>query len=86
MSKSKEILKVIANVLDTDLNVPEFKDSSFIGAAMNTLKALDYFKDYRSFIEEFIKFEIISSDSSISEKYKEIYAQWKNIKNKVDKL
>ncbi len=86
MSKSKEILKVIANILGVNLIIPEYKDSSFIGAAINALKTLNYYKNYKSIIDENIKFEIIKNDASLIEKYSHIYLQWKNIKNKIDKL
>ena len=86
MSKSKEILKVIANVLNTNLIVPEYKDTSFIGGAMNVLIALEYFKDYKTIIDELIKFEIIENDPSLIDKYTQLYLQWKNIKKKIDNL
>ena len=86
MSKSKQILKVIADVLGTNLIVPEYKDSSFIGAAMNSLLSLDYYKDYKTIINENIKFETIKYDSFLKDKYKHIYLEWKNIKNKIDTL
>ncbi|MEJ2295168.1 MAG: FGGY-family carbohydrate kinase [Candidatus Lokiarchaeota archaeon] len=86
MSNSKEILKVIANILGTNLIVPQYKDASFIGAAITVLKALDYYKSYKSIINENIKFENIPNDASLLDKYKQIYLQWKSIKNKIDTL
>lgn len=86
MSNSKEILKVIANILGTNLIVPQHKDASFIGAAMTVLKALDYYKSYKSIIDENIKFEIISNEPYLLDKYKQIYLRWKSIKNKIDTL
>jgi len=86
MAKSVEILKIIANVLGIDIIVPEIKDSSFIGAAMSALKALDYYKDYVSIIKENLKFNTISKEKTMVDNYKHIYLQWKNIKNKIDIL
>ena len=86
MSNSKEILKVISNILGTNLIVPQYKDASFIGAAITVLKALDYFKSYKSIINENIKFENIPNDPTLFDKYKQIYMQWKSIKNKIDTL
>jgi sugar (pentulose or hexulose) kinase len=86
MAKSVEILKIIANVLGTDVIVPEIKDSSFTGAAMSVLKALDYYKDYISIIKENLNFNTISKEQTMVDNYKHIYLQWKNIKNKIDIL
>jgi autoinducer 2 (AI-2) kinase len=86
MSNSKEVLKVIANILGTNLIIPQYKDASFIGTAMTALKALDYYKSYKSIINENIKFENIPNDPSLLDKYKQIYLQWKSIKNKIDNL
>lgn len=86
MSKSREILKVLANILGTNLIIPEYKDSSFIGAAMSALKTLQYYENYKSIIDENIKFETIENDASLIENYSQIYLQWKNIKNKIDNL
>ncbi|TFF88883.1 MAG: hypothetical protein EU549_02165, partial [Promethearchaeota archaeon] len=86
MSKSKEILKVIADMLGTNLLVPEFRDSSFTGGAMNTLIALDYYQDYKSIVNELINFEGIVNNPAQKDKYQELYLQWKNIKSKIDSL
>ena len=86
MSKSRQVLKVIADILGTNLIVPEQKDSSFIGAAMNVLIGLGYYKDYNNIINELIKFEIIENDHIVKEKYQQLYLEWKNIKNKIDIL
>jgi sugar (pentulose or hexulose) kinase len=86
MAKSEEFSKLLANVLDSEISIPFIKDSAFIGVAMNTLKALDVYSDYKAMIKNLIKYEKIKSNPSISEKYKSIYLEWKNLKNKIDKL
>jgi len=86
MSKSKVILQLIADVLGTDLTVPEYKDSSFIGAAMSVLIALEQYRDHKTIIDECIKFETIRNDPSLRDIYSQLYVEWKNIKNKIDTL
>ncbi|MFX0075401.1 MAG: FGGY-family carbohydrate kinase [Candidatus Hermodarchaeota archaeon] len=86
MAKSVEFCKLLANVLDSELLIPFTKDSAFIGLAMNTLKALDVYPDYDTMIKNFITHEKVLRDISISEQYKSIYFEWKNLKTKIDKL
>lgn len=86
MAKSEEFCKLLANVVNSEISIPFVKDSAFIGVAMNTLKALEVYSDYNAMIKELFIYEKIKSDPSISEKYKSIYLEWKNLKNKVDKL
>ena len=86
MSKSKEFCQMLANVLNTEISVPQSKDSAFVGAAMNVLIALKKFPDYRSIISEIFKFEKFSVDPQIADKYKSIYLDWKNIKLQVNDL
>jgi autoinducer 2 (AI-2) kinase len=86
MAKSEEFSKLLANVLDSEISIPLVKDSAFIGVAMNTLKALDIYSDYKVMVKDLITYEKIKSNPSISEKYKSIYLEWKNLKNKIDNL
>jgi autoinducer 2 (AI-2) kinase len=86
MAKSIEFCKLLANVLSSELLIPFVKDSAFIGVAMNTLKALDVYSDYDAMIKNLITHEKILKDLSISEQYKSIYLEWKNLKTKIDKL
>lgn len=86
MAKSSEFCKILANVLNIQLTVPHIKDSSFIGAAINTLIGLKYFSDYNSVIENYLKFEYYKPDSSLSKLYKNVYNEWKNLKHKIDDL
>jgi sugar (pentulose or hexulose) kinase len=86
MAKSIEFCKLLANVLDSKLSIPSIKDSAFIGVAMNTLKALDNYSDYKTMIKNLITHEKVMNNPSISEKYKAIYLEWKNLKIKIDKL
>ncbi len=86
MSKSTEFCKILANVLNTEISVPQCKDSAFIGNAMNTLIGLDLYQDYGTMVKDLIKFEKFTVDPSISRAYKTMYTEWKNFKNKVDDL
>ncbi len=86
MSKSKEFCQMLANVLNTEISVPQYKDSAFTGAAMNVLLALKKFPDHDAIINEILKFDKYSVDLEIADKYKTIYLDWKNIKSKVDDL
>ena len=86
MTKSEEFSKLLANVLDSEVLIPSVKDSAFIGVAMNTLKALDVYSDYKTMIKDLIAFEKIKNNPNISEKYKNIYLEWKTLKFKIDKL
>ena len=86
MAKSEEFNKLLANVLNAEISIPLEKDSAFIGVAMNSLKALEIYSDYKHMIKEFIKYENLDSDPKISELYKSIYLDWKNLKNKIDHI
>jgi len=86
MAKSNELCNILANVLNTEIASPYIKESSFIGIALNVLKGLEYYPDYKSIITKFIKFENFNPISSISQNYKKIYNQWKYFKQKIDDL
>jgi len=86
MSKSIEFCQLLANVLATDLFTPQIKDSSFIGAAINVLIGLKIFPDYKKIINQLIAFKSFQEVPSLSKIYKNVYQEWKNLKNKVDDL
>ena len=86
MAKSNEFCNILANVLNTKIGSPYIKESSFIGIALNVLKGLKYYPDYKSIITKFIKFENFNPTSSVSQNYKKIYNQWKYFKQKIDDL
>ncbi len=86
MAKSYEFCKMLVNVLDQEINVPQFKDSAFIGCAINALFGLKLYQDYQSIIDNLIKFEKYSIDSQISSDYRKIFREWKNLKDKISKL
>ncbi|MHA2430586.1 MAG: FGGY-family carbohydrate kinase, partial [Promethearchaeota archaeon] len=86
MAKSNEFCNILANILNTKIASPYIKESSFIGIALNVLKGLEYYPDYKSIITKFIKFENFNPTSSISKNYKNIYNQWKYFKQKIDDL
>lgn len=86
MAKSEGFCKILASVLNTEISAPYTKDSAFIGVAMNTLKGLNYYSDYRSMIKNLLTYEKNFSNPTISDNYKNIYLEWKNLKNKIDDL
>ncbi|MHA2393626.1 MAG: FGGY-family carbohydrate kinase [Promethearchaeota archaeon] len=86
MSKSNEVCKILANILNKELKVPQVRDSSFIGNAINALIGLERYPDYKSIIDDLLKFDKYNPDPSISKEYKSIFSQWKNLKNKIDNL
>lgn len=86
MAKSYEFCKSLTNILDQEINIPQYKDSAFIGCAINTLIGLNKYQDYRSIVDNLIKFEKFSVETHISNKYKKIYREWKNLKKQVNKL
>jgi sugar (pentulose or hexulose) kinase len=86
MAKSNEFCKILANVLNQKVNVSQYRDSAFIGCAINVLIGLDLYQDYRSIIDELIEFEKFSVDAQISGEYNRIFREWKNIKNQINKL
>lgn len=86
MAKSYEFCKILVNILDQEIYVPQFKDSAFLGCAINTLIGLRLYKDYDTIIDNLIKFEKISIEKQISNKYKKIFKEWKNLKRQITKL
>lgn len=86
MVKSQEFCKILSNVLNIKLNIPQVTESAFIGAGINTLIGLKLFPNYRSIIEPLLSYNIYNNNKEISDSYKTIYNEWKNIKIKTDNL
>ncbi|MFX1343998.1 MAG: FGGY family carbohydrate kinase [Promethearchaeota archaeon] len=86
MSKSEEFCKILTNILKTEIKVPNVKDAAYIGNAINTLIGLKLYPDYKSVINEFIKYKSFEVNPVIAEKYNSIFIKWKNFKMKVDNL
>jgi autoinducer 2 (AI-2) kinase len=86
MAKSLEFCKILANILDQDLNVPKHKDSAFFGCAINVLLGLNLYSDYKTIIDDLIEFEKHKVNPQIARQYKRIYREWKNLKNQINKL
>ena len=86
MAKSTEFCKLLANILDNQISVACIRDSAFIGAAMNTLIGLKYFSNYKSIVSNLLAFEDVKNDPEVSDKFKTIYLEWKNLKSKIDSL
>jgi sugar (pentulose or hexulose) kinase len=86
MAKSNEFCKLLANILDNQISVACIRDSAFIGVAMNTLIGLKHSSNYKSIISNLLAFEDVKNDPNISEKFKTIYLEWKNLKSKIDSL
>lgn len=86
MAKSKEFCKILTNILNTEISVPQCKDSAFIGMAMNTLIGLKYYSNHKSIVNKLLKFDKYLPEPSLSKKYKNVYIEWKNLKKKLDDL
>jgi len=86
MAKSNEFCKILSNILETPLTVPHWKDSAFIGLAMNTLIGIKLYSNYKKLIKNSIDYDYYSVDSVVSKKYREIYLDWYRLKKKVDDL
>ncbi|MFW9969037.1 MAG: FGGY-family carbohydrate kinase [Candidatus Odinarchaeota archaeon] len=86
MAKSSEFIKILANILSQNIKVPQFKDSAFLGCAMNTLYGLKIYKNYRKIIDDLLEIEQFSFDDQISKEYKKIFKEWKNLKKRVNEL
>jgi sugar (pentulose or hexulose) kinase len=86
MAKSIGFCNILANILDQELNIPHFKDSAFIGCAINTLLGLKLHNDYHSIVDKMIEFEKFSVDPHISNEYKKIFREWRTLKNKIVNL
>ncbi|UCD01291.1 MAG: FGGY-family carbohydrate kinase [Promethearchaeota archaeon] len=86
MSKSREFCEILTNILDKEIMVPLIRDSAFIGNAIITLLGLKQYPNYKAIINEFMKYDTFNIERSISEEYKSIYKQWKNLKKKIDDL
>jgi len=86
MAKSNEFCKMLANILDNQISVASIRDSAFIGAAMNTLIGLKFYSNYKSIISNLLVFEDVKNDPAVSDKFKTIYLEWKNLKSKIDSL
>lgn len=86
MANSKAFCSILANIFNAEISVPKYKDTAYIGNAMNALIGLKLYSDYKSIINKFFKFEKIPVDTSVSKEYENIYNEWKNFKNKVDDL
>ncbi len=86
MAKSTEFCKILANILNEEIKVPQYKDSAFLGCAINTLFGLDLYQNYKKMVDELIEFIKFPIDEDISNKYKKVFKEWKNLKNRVNEL
>ena len=86
MAKSHEFCRILSNILDREIMVPQFKDSAFIGCAMNVLMGLNLYNDYKSIVDQLIRFEKFSNQTQNSNIYKKVFKEWKDLKTKVSKF
>ena len=86
MAKSTEFCKILANVLNQEINVPKYKDSAFIGCAINTLIGVNKYENYRKIIDELIEFREFPIEEILSNEYKKVFEEWKNLKKQVNDL
>lgn len=86
MAKSNEFCKILANVLNQEVIVPKYKDSAFIGCAINALFGLDKHNNYRKILDDLIEFKEFPNEEDISNQYKKVFMEWKNLKKQVNDL
>ncbi|MFX1328717.1 MAG: FGGY-family carbohydrate kinase [Promethearchaeota archaeon] len=86
MAKSNEFCKIMTNILDQNIFIPQFKDSAFLGCAMNTLVGLNKYPNYKKMIDDLIEFEELFVDKKISNEYNKVYNEWQNLKKHISKL
>ncbi len=86
MANSNEFCKILTNTLNTNISVPQWKESAFIGSAINTLIGLKFYSDYKNLVKSHINFRNYLVDPTISKKYRDIYLEWKNLKRKINQL
>ncbi|MFW9877433.1 MAG: FGGY-family carbohydrate kinase [Candidatus Thorarchaeota archaeon] len=86
MAKSFDFCKILSNILNKKIQVPKYRDSAFIGCAINTLMGLNLYQDYRSVIDNLIEFETFLVETPLSNEYKKIFQKWRNLKSQVSKL
>jgi len=86
MAKSQEFCKILTNVLNQEIKVPQYKDSAFLGCAINTLIGLDLYQNYKKIVNELIEFKKFPIDERISNEYKKVFKEWKNLKKRVNNL
>jgi sugar (pentulose or hexulose) kinase len=86
MAKSKEFCKILANILDQKVKVPNYKDSAFIGCGINILLGLNKYKNQRKIIDDLIEFREYPNEEGISNEYKKVFKEWKNLKKQVNDL
>ena len=72
--------------MNTKLKIPKATESSFIGAGINTLIGLKMYPDRGSIIEDLLTYKTYKNEKDVSDSYKAIYNEWKNIKKKIDNL
>ena len=53
---------------------------------MNTLKGLNLYVNYKQIIDDLIEFEKVPIDKIISNEYKKVFNEWKNLKRQVNEL
>lgn len=86
MANSNEFCKILTNTLNTNISVPQWKESAFIGSAINTLIGLDYYSDYKNLRNSLMDFDTYLVDPTISKRYRDAYLEWKNLKSKINQL
>ncbi len=86
LSHSTEFCKLLANILNTELKVPKIRDSAFIGTAINTLVALDRYKNEREVVDKLIEHERFPINLELADKYQTIYKEWKRLNEKISEF
>ena len=86
MTKSKEFMEMLANVLGQEVYVPVIRDSAFVGAVISALVALGKYPSHQAAVADIVQHDVFTPDEKISSEYQKIYKQWATYKAAIDKL
>jgi sugar (pentulose or hexulose) kinase len=86
MANSEGFIKIIADTIGQDINVPAVKDSAYIGQLIICTVALGLYKNHEEAVKGLIKQKTIKFDPKNHAEYLKFYQQWKNYKEKLGKL
>jgi len=70
----------------TDLSTKTYVAGGMAKSTINTLIGLKYYSNYKSIVSNLLAFEEVKNDPAVSDKFKTIYLEWKNLKSKIDSL
>jgi sugar (pentulose or hexulose) kinase len=86
ITKSKEFMEMMANVLGREIHVPVIRDSAFVGAVISALVALGRYPNHQAAVADIVQFDVFTPDEKIAAEYQKIYKRWVSYKVAIDKL